>query len=150
MHDNKNIRIAISEDSRRIWEIRNHPDVRKKSGNSEIIAFNKHDNWFNEKYFVKNDNICYVLTVDNEVAGYCRLDLDKNNYVISIAVDSAFHGKGLGNFLLNQTLQKYNKSKSIIADIKKDNIISIKLFERNGFEYFAKDEENFHYSYNNK
>ncbi|MDD5290980.1 MAG: GNAT family N-acetyltransferase [Patescibacteria group bacterium] len=146
------IRKADKEDSRRIWEIRNHPIVRKYSGNPEEIPFEKHVPWFIKKYFSREDNRCFVLESRNEnslAIGYCRLDFNKelNGYVISVALDVNFHGRGLGHYFLNKILRQFGDEKNIFAEIKKGNISSIKLFQKNNFKIYKEDEENCYLEY---
>ena len=129
------IRHVIIEDSKRIWEIRNHPAVRAVSGSPEMIDFQDHLPWFENKYFNTGENLCFVLETQHGVVGYCRFDnnQDKDIYIISIALDPDYHGKGLGIYLLNESLKRCDKNKKILAEIKKDNIRSLKLFENQGF-----------------
>lgn len=133
-------------DSKRVWQIRNHPKVRQNSNNSEEISFGKHNKWFENKYFNNNDNFCFVSVTDNKVIGYCRFDLDKEKdcYVISIAVDADYHGKGRGHLLLSRFLQKFTKNKNILAEIQKENIPSIKLFQKNNFIIYKEDDKNYY------
>src|SRR3989338_6529166 len=82
-----NVKLA---DSKKIWQIRNHRQVRKYSGNSSVIAFKQHRPWFVDKYFSSpRINFCYVLRLRQQVIGYCRLDLQPRlqAYIISIALD---------------------------------------------------------------
>jgi ribosomal protein S18 acetylase RimI-like enzyme len=141
---------AVKEEySQRVWEIRNHSSVRKNSGNSEIISFENHQRWFHKKYFEKENNFCYVLKDKKNIAGYCRFDYDKGEeaYVISIAIDPENQSKGLGSRLLSQSLKKMKNKKKIplLAEIKKENSASIKLFEKNGFEKYKENKGGFYY-----
>jgi len=132
------------DDVRRMWEIRNSPEMRTVSRNKEEIPFEEHDRWFKEKYFSSENNHTLVATDEKDnVIGYCRIDFNekKNGYQISIAVDPIFHGKGLGRKLLNSSLTQYGVSADIFADIKETNEASIRLFVTSGFELMSKDEE---------
>jgi len=137
------------KDSERVWEIRNHPLVREKSGNPEIIPLENHKKWFCQKYFGDKKNFCYVLGDDKGAVGYCRFDHDeqRNLFVVSIAVDPNHHSKGLGSRLLLQSLEKLKeKSKTgVFAEVKKGNPASARLFEKTGFEKTDEDEENFYF-----
>lgn len=138
------------EDSRQIWEIRNQPAVRQKSNNSDKIPWDSHKLWFKKKYFNGEENYCLVLANNqNSTIGYCRLDHDKenDNYIISIALNLAYLGQGLGHKLLSETLKKFNRKKDILAEIKKENIPSIKLFEKNNFRIYKEDKENYYLKY---
>ena len=54
------IKLANSTDSKRVWEIRNSPESRAVSGSKEAISFEKHDPWFQGKYF-SSDTHCLKL-----------------------------------------------------------------------------------------
>lgn len=139
------IRLVSREDSKRIWEIRNHPLARENSGNSEEIPFEKHDQWFENKYFKNGKSVCFILETEENIVGYCRFDADEEKrYTISIAVDYDYQGKGLGRLLLSESLKKLTKNKEILATVKKRNPASIKLFQKNNFESYKEDEENFY------
>jgi ribosomal protein S18 acetylase RimI-like enzyme len=142
------IRLAELKDSKRIWEIRNHPLMRKLSGNQEEISPEKHISWFENKYFGGADNLCFVLESQGKVAGYCRFDSDQaGNYVISIALAYGYQGNGLGHSLLSGSLNKLKTGKEVIAIVKKENESSLKLFKKNNFKLDKEDEENFYFKY---
>lgn len=139
------IRSVKSEDSERIWQIRNHPLIRQQSGSQEEIPFEKHNLWFKKKYFSGDNNLCFVLEKENKVVGYCRFDSDdKGCCIISIALDYDHQGKGLGHLLLSESLQKFERNIEILATVKKGNIASLKLFQKNNFKLDKEDEENFY------
>ena len=144
------VRPAGPKDSKRIWEIRNHPEARENSGNSEVIPFANHLKWFENKYFKEPGNFCFVLEEKNRVIGYCRFDHDKNgkNFVISIAVDYDFQGGGRGSFLLKSCLAEIEPQKKVIlAEIKKGNEASARLFKKNGFVIYKEHKDNYYLKY---
>jgi len=144
------VRTGEKIDSKRIWEIRNHPLSRQYSGNPEAIPWKQHQNWFERKYFAGADNHFFVLEKSGEeTIGYCRLDFDSehNHYIVSVAIDPQFHGQGLGNFLLSETIVKFNGSKNLAAEIQKENIVSVKLFQKNNFKILSEDEKNYYLKY---
>jgi UDP-2,4-diacetamido-2,4,6-trideoxy-beta-L-altropyranose hydrolase len=141
----KNIKIrkATIEDSKRIWEIRNAPTSRKVSRNKEEIPFEKHDSWFQDKYFSKNTlNQCYVLDNESVVIGYCRFDYNEtsNYYIVSIALDSHYQGKALGTTLLSESIKLLGRRKTIVASIFQSNLTSIRLFEKTGFKFIGEED----------
>jgi len=143
--ENYKIRKAKLGDSREIWEIRNHPSARKNFNNSKKVLRKDHELWFNKKYFNKQNNYCFILEdEEKKVIGYCRFDFEEkqNVYIISIAINSDNRGKGLGGKLLNESLKKFTSKYDILAEIKKQNISSIKIFERNNFIIYKEDENN--------
>ncbi|HLD28268.1 MAG TPA: GNAT family N-acetyltransferase [Patescibacteria group bacterium] len=144
---------AQEQDSERILEIRNNPIARKFSDNPDVISLTEHDEWFKRKYFGDNkENFCFVLKdKEKKVIGYCRLDFnqEKNGYVISIAIDSSCHSRGLGHYLLSEFLKKSIVGENdILMEVKRDNLHSIKLFRNNNFKMYKEDSENYYFKYN--
>jgi len=143
------IRKVKIEDSKSIWQIRNHPASREKSDNPEEISFEKHQVWFENKYFKDNNHDCFILEHNLKVIGYNRFDFDEANdcYAISIAIDSNFYNRDLGHLLLSQSLSEFNRTKDIIAKVQKKNIASVKLFRKNDFTVLKEDEENIYFKH---
>lgn len=144
------IRRAKKEDSKIIWQIRNHPVVRRYSNNQKEFFFKQHNVWFENKYFNSKENYCFVLENNKgKVIGYCRYDLDDNdNYITSITIHPDYHGRGLGNILLRDTIKELKQAnRTIFASILKINIASVKLFQKNHFIIYKEDEKNYYYKY---
>ncbi len=139
------VRPAQLNDAQRIWEIRNEPQARSVAASPEIIPLSQHINWFNNKYFNQSNNFCFVGELDENIIGYCRFDLDKDQYIISIAVASSIHGKGVGTLLLRQSIEQLQSSKPLYAEVRKHNIASIKMFERSGFKKISEDNQNLYF-----
>jgi RimJ/RimL family protein N-acetyltransferase len=134
------IRPAALKDARRIWRLRDDPAARNCSGSTDPIPLDSHYTWFAAKYFgPQARNYCYVMEIDGEIAGYCRMDRDEiaGSYVVSIALAAPFQGLGLGHSLLSRTLDLFLDSQEhfpvVMAHIRESNIRSIRLFEKNGF-----------------
>ncbi len=144
MTDKFIVRKASIEDTERIWEIRNHPLSRKESLNTEKIPLADHISWFSAKYLANSKDNCYVLEVGNKTVGYCRLDFQNDKYIVSIAIDPDHHGKGLGTFLLGESLRQLSPGKTILATVKKDNPASLRIFEKNGFIPVKDDNTSVH------
>ena len=69
-----------------------------------------------------------------KVIGYLRFDLQDDKLEISIALDVNNKSKGLGSYLLSQSLKQHEptlRKHKIIAEVKQDNIASNKFFEKN-------------------
>lgn len=146
MADDKKIlvRKARPEHVKAIWQIRNSRLVRGNSRNTEKITFKSHRAWFENKYFSDRCNRCFIIKYNGLVAGYCRFDLLKSGYLVSISIKPAFQGRGLGNILLNKSLKSLKAGKTVLAEIKRDNPASLKLFLKNNFEVFRQDKEFFY------
>ncbi len=139
------VRPAQLDDAQKIWKIRNEPQARAVAASQDAIPLAPHIAWFNDKYFKRRDNFCFVGEVDGNVVGYCRFDLDDDHYLNSIAVSSSMHGKGIGAILLDQSIKQLRADKPIHAEVRKHNIASVKIFERNGFKKTSEDEKNIYY-----
>ncbi len=136
---------AQPNDAQRLWEIRNEPESRAVAASQETIPMAQHTAWFDSKYFKQNNNFCFVGEIDENVVGYCRFDSDNDRYLVSIAVASSMHGKGVGTLLLRQSIEQLQTSKPIHAEVRKHNTVSIKMFERVGFKKVSEDDQNIYY-----
>ncbi len=97
--------------------------------------------WFNNHNCTNHP--IFVYEVDNLVVAYCSLSsyrsLDAYNETVEISlyVDSKFRSEGIGKKLCNYVFE-YAKSRNdihnIIAVITSDNVKSLSLFKKFGFE----------------
>lgn len=131
---------AGEKDSGSIWKIRYHPKINETAINQESVNFAQHDRWFREKYFKDKDSKCFVLKNNDNTIGYCRFDLNKTGYVISIALHPDYQGRGLGRQLLIESMWQFGDEKAFLATIKKNNPTSLRLFLEAGFQIYGGDE----------
>lgn len=138
------LRVARREDARRIWEIRNHPVVRERAGSQAAIAFEHHEAWFDRTYFSGLPHRCFVLVHGEQVIGYSRLDHDAARacHVVSIALDPAHTGRGLGTRLLQESLRQCADLATVHATVRRDNAASRRMFEKCGFVMAGGDDTN--------
>ena len=129
-----------------VWA--NDDDVRKNAFNSAKISAENHKVWFAKKM---SENNTLLLVFSNELAvpvGQVRID--ETEFVqVDISVDCNYRGKRYALFMLEtavgEYLRKFGKKKPIYSSIKKDNIVSIKIFEKVGFKLV---EDNAHLQFN--
>ena len=104
-----------------IFNLRNKSYVRKNSLNNKIIKYKNHITWL--KKFLKK-NIFYIIVYQEKMVGYIKLELKKNIYLSSWALEKKYQGKRITTKCLilatNGEGQKYK------AIIKQDNPASIK------------------------
>ncbi len=141
------IRVGKLEDALKIWQIRNSFLSRQNSNEQQEIRIQNHRFWFKNKYFTGKKNKLLVITVNSGVVGYLRFDLNKDTYVIAIALDPDYRGQGLGFALLKEGLMQADTSIPLNAQIKKNNLPSIKLFQKCGFKILNEDVENYYLKY---
>lgn len=141
--DEVHIRPITADDSGDLWRIRNDEQVRAVSHDSRPIPRDKHDGWF-ARYQQHSGNHCWVIEVDDTVAGYCRID----DGLVSIAIDQRFAGRGLGKRLLTHAVTSVPHDVwPLRADIQLDNTASIALFEKVGFRRADQDDRYLHLTY---
>jgi len=139
------IRPARLSDARAILKIRNEPASLAVSAGSEPIPLAQHLAWFENKYFKQSGSLCFVVELDGVVVGYSRFDLDEDQYLISAAITTSMHGKGIGNILFKESIEQLNPQIPIWGEPLKSNHVSIKILERCGFKRISESDKFFLY-----
>lgn len=139
------IRVANLSDLIDIFEWRNDVHSRSVFINNRIVSLEAHKEWF--EYSLKNPlRRLYLGLVNNTKIGVVRFDVDinSNKSEVSINLNPKFRGKGYGFKLLSRALELYlvseKKVATFIAKVKKDNIPSLKIFEKCNFNKSFEDE----------
>jgi len=135
-------RVARIEDSKLILTWANDPLVRLNAFNSKIINNKTHNEWFN--FRLNNSKKCVILiieTLEKIPIGQVRFEKKNRKWFINYSVASFARKKNISSKLLKTAIKKFKKNKTfkLIAEVKKDNIASCKVFEKIGFiKGFAK------------
>jgi RimJ/RimL family protein N-acetyltransferase len=124
-----------------VFEWSNDQLVREQSFHSDVISYVPHCEWFDNKLTDKAAFI-YILEADEKPASMLRIEIKTNHAVIGVVIGKKFRGQGLGSISISRGVAEYFKANSlpILASIKKQNIASIKSFEKAGFSYL-RDEK---------
>jgi len=133
-------RLAVKEDLLLVYGWSNDKLVRANSYHTELIKLEDHSKWFLKK--ISNNNTLFlIIEVNGQPAGIVRFEIDENKAVVGIVVSKEFRGQKLASYFLEEGSKKYFKKfeKPILAYIKKENIASVKSFEKAGYLYFADD-----------
>lgn len=88
-----------------------------------------------------------VLEVEGQVGGYIGLWInDDNAEIINFYIDKKYQGLGFGSMLLEFALElcKLSKVPSISLEVRENNDIAIKLYEKYGFAFSHKREQYYH------
>lgn len=135
-----NIREATLEDLPAMLAIYNEA-IRKTTATFDLEEQTLEER---EKWFHKYGGIhpLIVAEVDGRVAGYSSLSLfrEKLAYIrsteLSIYIDEAFRGQGIGNRLMEEILKRGRElgHHVVIGGITAGNDVSVKLHEKFGFE----------------
>lgn len=127
------LRKAVFNDWKVLLDWRNDPLTRKNSFTQEIIKEENHKKWFRKNLIDETSNIFILETETNEPVGTIRSDkTDNNSYLLSWNISPHHRKKGYGSLILSLFLQ--NKIGIFTAEIKPENLASIKMVEKNGFK----------------
>lgn len=137
-------RLVEKSDCDLLWHWRNLPEVRRVSENANLISHVEHEAWFNRVY--NSDRYLMVMVcLGNHRVGYVRYSVDDNDCYISVVVDPIYKKFGFGYLLLVQSIPFFQSHqptvKCVSAKIKSDNIASLKLFTKAGYNPVVTDRE---------
>jgi len=129
------------EDGKLIMNWRNDETTRKMFYNNKVKIWDTFKTEFYECYF---KNIPLFAVMDNKKISFVSfVKEEKEVYSISINIPPENRGKRLAGKILNKSLEyvqsNYKTISKIIAEIKIENLPSIKSFLRAGF-VFKKDD----------
>lgn len=132
------IRKAQDSDVYMTHEWANDEMTRINSFSSEPIPLEDHKAWWLGKMNSANADY-YICEVEEEPAGIVRFDKDGKNehFVTGITIAPIFRGKNLSDRFLRLACSEFFKthSNTIDAYIKKENVASVKAFNKAGFTY---------------
>lgn len=135
-NQNISIRTLIESDKDILFEWANDELSRTNSFNSEPIGYETHSNWFDKKIESPEANY-YICEVNNIPAGLVRFDKDNDKVIVGITIDKKFRGKKLASVFLKKACREFQEvsNSPITAFIKKQNLTSIRSFEKAGFTF---------------
>lgn len=136
------IRDLKEEDAKIIFDWANDTSTRANSLNSEPIKWEDHLRWLRIK--LASDNAWFYILEDNGApCSFVRFETKSdNNIYIGVVVSQEHRGKGIGKKAIEFGLENFfsvNQS-PVLAQIKKENIASIKAFESNGFQLIDSED----------
>lgn len=143
---------ASKEDKKSIYDLSNKDYVREMSLNNRNISMEEHEKWFSSTLRNKNIDFFVIKNNYNQLLGQARFNIiQKNIAEISISLDEKIKGTGKGTFILKRSmdffLSKFPQIFKIIAYIKRENISSIKIFEKNNFIFLNNEENIYKFEY---
>ena len=131
------LREAEGADSRRIWEWRNDVTTRAVSADTDVVEWASHLDWF-ARVIADPRRHLLVAEVDQEPMGVVRFDSagDDGEWVVSINLAPQARGRRLASSVLiagGAWLVARSRVQRVIADIRSDNVVSIRSFESAGY-----------------
>lgn len=116
----------------------NDPLTRSMSFHSEPITLATHTEWFKKQLTNSKSHLLILMdSQDNVPIGQIKIDSDG---IIGISIATAYRGKGYssaGLMITSIYAKKYFSFSILTAYIRKDNIASIKAFEKAGYIYIG-------------
>ena len=137
------IRNAKLSDSNDILNWRNDVSSRVMFIDNKLVSKPSHLKWFTKAL---NEKSCYLYIGEkNKIkVGVVRFDCDINKFIsiVSINLNPKMRGKGLAAILLDLSIKKLPNCHKFLfqAIIKKENIISKKIFKKCGFKFKSSNE----------
>ena len=137
---------AIEDDIVGIYNLLHREFVKKYSLNSEKEELEKHKKWY--EFWLKSPYyLIYVIKdLKGKVVGQIRYEIDGEISIISIYLDKANRGKGLGKTFVERSIEGLKTEKEdvelIVAYILEENDISKKMFLNFGFLFSEKKNYN--------
>lgn len=131
------VRPATAGDQNQLREWRNHPVVRNVSRHSEIITPERHEEWLRSVLDDPNRSL-WIGQIGTTPIGCVRFDrIDKTAAEVSIHLDAALLGEGLGPRLLATAEAQYRltlkEPVDLVAEVLADNHASDRLFATSGY-----------------
>lgn len=136
-----NLRLADSDDSRFLYELRNDTDVRRSSFQTAEIPYEHHKEWFAKKLQDKNSRI-YIMEENGHMIGQVRVDRQGKKAEISYALCKEVRGRGLSRWMLLQLESRIREAgfcRELIAEVKRENTASRKIFQALGYKETAEE-----------
>jgi len=135
-------RLACESDSKDTFLWRNDPITRKSFFNSSKISWKEHCDWFKQKLSSPSSKII-ILENDSNKIGVVRYDKKDSFYYVSINTNPDQRGKGYSSKMLlasEKLISSKNNPVNIIADILKENELSVRTFIRAGYKLKTKHQ----------
>ena len=126
-----------------LYNLANDKDVRSNAVNTTTIPWKEHCSWF-ERVLKSEKITIFILEKNGTPIGQIRFDeIGENLYEIDYALIPEERGKGLGKWLLANSIKSIELDNiNFFATVKDSNISSKAVFESSGFTEFERFYKN--------
>lgn len=131
MTDQLNLRAVTMADAEILLAWRNDPNTRQSSHNSGEIGLDSHRAWLEDSFNKPEKRCLWIAEIAGVSVGTCRADRTDNAWALSWTVAPEARGKGVAHQMLSELIKHHDEP--LVAEVKVDNIASIKVAERAGF-----------------
>ncbi|MCV2401895.1 GNAT family N-acetyltransferase [Marinomonas sp. C2222] len=129
------LRPASLEDANVLLAWRNDTETRLASHNQDIISLEQHITWLEHSLAIPDKRQLWIAEIDGVAVGTCRADVvtdtTENVWELSWTVAPEMRGKGIAYRMLRAFITSFESS--LMAQIKCENIASIKVADKLGF-----------------
>ena len=139
------LRFLTEEDCSTLLEWRNDPVTRAMSRLQHVVSAEQHQRWFTRAVDDPVRIMLMGMVADRKV-GLVRFDPIGEDWEVSINVNPAERGKGLGKTLLKLGMEHFWAIKpqaKLVAEVRPENAPSQRIFESCGFVMIRKDHGHF-------
>jgi len=133
------LRPANQSDVKFLFDLRNHPEVRRRSNNSDEIDFKTHCQWF-DKVMLDRSKQILIAEQDVQFVGMVRFEKIDGAHLMSWAVSPRMHGQSVGKNMLKIAVESMGNHR-LVAEIKEDNLASIRIAEFVGMARVGKTKD---------
>jgi len=139
------VRNATDQDTKDLWTWSNDFVTRRNSISKDEISWQSHTDWFEKSQ--QNENRVILIAVDRQSAekiGMVRFDTDGDGgAVVSINLNPSWRARGMSSRLLNLAIEAFSQENQCVltANIKPDNLPSLKCFQRCGFSMHEETQD---------
>lgn len=136
------VRSADASDERRLFDWANEAEVRQNSFKTEMIVWEKHQEWFRNLLTDINKRL-YIFCRNNQPVGMIRFDIQDKSARISYSIAKEYRNRGYGKAMVEQSepilRKEFPNLQTITAEVKLENTVSMKIFEELGY-YKSKED----------
>ena len=142
------LRAARQSDAEFLLAWRNSGSARQFSASHQPIEFSDHQDWLKRTLSDEHKWI-FIAEVAGVPCGSIRFEVSEidQSAVISIVVDESFQRMGIGKAMLDAGTSFVRESgqriRALEAVVSRDNRISVKLFEKSGFDCVSSIDHRF-------
>ena len=132
------------------WCLRNQSYVYKYSRQKKLIKWSEHIDWIIPVILGLSKRDLFVIKNKTVSVGQVRFDYKSSTEAeISVSILKEFQEQGIAFISLDKAIKKIKKErkiKKIVAEINRNNLSSVKLFNKLGFKFEDKKRDWLKYS----
>lgn len=129
------LRPADYEDAEAVWNWRRAEGAERFYASSQQSTFLEHLAWFDAALTTPDQRRLFMVESKGRAVAHLRADWDGPDAIISIVVDPALHGKGIGRRALKLVASLLGAIgvRTLLAEVHMQNVASHRLFARAGY-----------------